>query len=125
MFYGQNLFLINLDLTYQPRSDHVKLHITLMNTSFPEYQSSINGDPVNQSRLTFDARKILDVRSIRFINYDKSYTKYNYNCIIQLMIEIEKCIYLFIIHIFVAEFSRLYIWNCTSDRYSFVTKIHN
>jgi hypothetical protein len=66
------LFLINLDLTLQPRSDHVKLHITLMNSGFSEYISSINGDFVNQPQLTFDARKILDVRFTRLnIKYYK------------------------------------------------------
>ncbi|XP_025417954.1 activating signal cointegrator 1 complex subunit 1 isoform X2 [Sipha flava] len=53
-------FFKKCDLTLQPRSDHVKLHITLMNSGFSEYISSINGDFVNQPQLTFDARKILD-----------------------------------------------------------------
>jgi len=55
------IFLINLDLALQPRSSHVKLHITLMNSGFPEYQCSVNGDSGNQSHLTFDARKIIEV----------------------------------------------------------------
>lgn len=56
------VFFLDLDLALQPRNDHVKLHITLMNSGFYEYQCSVNGNSVNQSRLTFDARKIIEVR---------------------------------------------------------------
>lgn len=48
------------DLALQPRNNHVKLHITLMNSGFYEYQSSVNGDSGNKSHLTFDARKIIE-----------------------------------------------------------------
>jgi len=56
------ILLINLDLALPPRSNHVKLHVTLMNSGFYEYQASVNGDSGNQSHLTFDARKIIEVR---------------------------------------------------------------
>jgi len=56
------VFLINLDLALPPRNDHVKLHVTLMNSAFYEYQNSINGDSTNKSHLTFDAKKIVEVR---------------------------------------------------------------
>jgi len=56
------MLMINLDLALQPRSNHVKLHITLMNSGFPEYQCSVNGDSGNRSNLTFDAKKIIEVR---------------------------------------------------------------
>lgn len=55
------MFPIDLDLALQPRSDHVKLHVTLMNSAFPEYQCSVNGNSVDRTRLTFDARKIMEV----------------------------------------------------------------
>lgn len=48
-------------MALQPRSNHVKLHITLMNSGFHEYQCSVNGNSGSQSHLTFDARKILEV----------------------------------------------------------------
>jgi len=33
-----------------------------MNSAFYEYQASVNGDSGNPSHLTFDARKIIEVR---------------------------------------------------------------
>lgn len=54
------VFLINLDLALQPRNDHVKLHVTLINTGF--YRKCVNGKSKHKSVLTFDARKILEVR---------------------------------------------------------------
>lgn len=61
-----SLFTKNLDLALQSRGDHVKLHVTLMKSSFPEYQNSINGDfTTKQANLTFDARKIIEVRFIK------------------------------------------------------------
>jgi len=53
-------FFKDCDLALQSRSDHVKLHLTLMNTAFPEYQCSVNGNSVDHTRLTFDARKIME-----------------------------------------------------------------
>lgn len=58
--FNCRIILVNLDLALQPRNDHVKLHITLMNSGFSDYQSGVNS--VNQSRLTFDAKKIIEVR---------------------------------------------------------------
>jgi len=54
--------MINLDLALKSRNNHVKLHITLMNTGFNKYQCSVNGDSGNRSHLTFDAKKIIEVR---------------------------------------------------------------
>ncbi|NP_001280311.1 activating signal cointegrator 1 complex subunit 1 [Acyrthosiphon pisum] len=53
-------FFQDCDLALPPRSNHVKLHVTLMNTGFYEYQASVNGDFGNPSHLTFDARKIIE-----------------------------------------------------------------
>lgn len=53
-------FFQDCDLALQPRNNHVKLHITLMNSGFYNYQSSVNGDSGNKSHLTFDARKIIE-----------------------------------------------------------------
>lgn len=62
LIYIKKIFVLYLDLALQPRGDNVKLHITLMNSRFPEYQNSINANLAKQTRLTFDARKILEVR---------------------------------------------------------------
>lgn len=58
-------------MALQPRSDHVKLHVTLMKSSFTDYQNSINGDFTSkQTKLTFDARKIIEVRFLKYaLNY--------------------------------------------------------
>lgn len=53
-------FFKDCDLALQPRNNHVKLHITLMNSGFYKYQCNVNGDSGNQSHFTFDARKIIE-----------------------------------------------------------------
>lgn len=45
-----------------PRGDHVKLHVTLMNSKFSVRQDIVNSDSNNESHTTFDAKKILEVR---------------------------------------------------------------
>ncbi|XP_050432192.1 activating signal cointegrator 1 complex subunit 1 isoform X2 [Adelges cooleyi] len=53
------IFFQNCDLAKPPRSDHVKLHVTLMNTSYMENASNIN---IHQNgRDTFDAKKIFEL----------------------------------------------------------------
>lgn len=73
--------LIYLDFALQPRNEHVKLHVTLMNSRFNEYKSSINEHSRNQAHLTFDARKIFEVSKQKIIkfNYYYSLTKYLYS----------------------------------------------
>lgn len=50
-----------IDLVKPSRSDHVKLHVTLMNSKFSVRQDTVNDDSYNRSN-TFDAKKILEVR---------------------------------------------------------------
>lgn len=71
------IFLFDLDLALQPRNEHVKLHVTLMNTGFYDYQQSVNGDSTKKSHLTFDARKIIEVSIVTVLSetnnsYEKS-----------------------------------------------------
>lgn len=60
-------FFIDLDLALQPRNNHVKLHVTLMNTGFYKYQCSVNGDSTKKTHLTFDARKIIEVSIVTIV----------------------------------------------------------
>lgn len=68
MFFINYALLIHLDLVLQPRNDHVKLHVTVMNTGF--YKKIVNGESKHKSDLTFDARKILEVRLVEYIYYN-------------------------------------------------------
>uniref|UniRef100_A0A2S2PIA6 Activating signal cointegrator 1 complex subunit 1 n=1 Tax=Schizaphis graminum TaxID=13262 RepID=A0A2S2PIA6_SCHGA len=53
-------FFQDCDLALQPRNNHVKLHVTLMNSGFYDYQVSVNGNSGKKTQLTFDARKIFE-----------------------------------------------------------------
>jgi len=49
-------------LALQSRNDHVKLHVTLMNSRFYNNQNNVNVNSVKQSHCTFDAKQIIEVR---------------------------------------------------------------
>ncbi|VVC26391.1 Protein kinase A anchor protein, nuclear localisation signal domain,Activating signal cointegrator [Cinara cedri] len=58
-------FFQDCDLVKPARNDHVKLHVTLMNSRFSQQANIVDENVDNRSHFTFDAKKIVEI----FDNY--------------------------------------------------------